>query len=339
MKEIRYKESELLKSKIEKSKNILITTHVNSDGDAIGSTLAMQGILRKLSKNVNIVTPNDFPGFLQWMDGAKEILIYYHSKKKVRELAKKADLILCIDYNDSRRLENAEKTILDSTAFKILIDHHPEPGKFTDLVISDTSLGSSAEVIYYLLKDMGYVDLIDKSDAESLYTGVMTDTGNFSFACSYPEVWTMVAELLKKGLDKDKIYSLVYDNYSEKRMRLMGYCLNKKMKVFPELNTAVIGLTKEEMDKFDHVPGDTEGFVNLPFSIKGIKLTALFLEKKDHVRISMRSRGDFSVNMLSRKHFNGGGHLNAAGGELKMSVEEAIKNFREVISRYKEDLQ
>jgi phosphoesterase RecJ-like protein len=149
----------------------------------------------------------------------------------------------------------------------------------------------------------------------------------------------MVADLIEKGIDKDYIYSKVYDNYSEKRMRMMGYCLNEKMKIFKELNTAVIGLNREEMEKFDHLPGDTEGFVNLPFSIKGIKLTALFLEKKDHVRISLRSRGSFSVNALSRKHFNGGGHLNAAGGELKMSVEEAIETFQRVISLYKEDLE
>lgn len=339
MRKIIYKESEILKERIEASQNILITTHVNSDGDAIGSTLAMKGILKKLSKIVHIVTPNDFPGFLQWMEGAEDILIYYHSKQKVKDLAKNADLILCIDYNDSKRLENAEKTILESRAYKILIDHHPDPGNFTDLVISDLSPGSSAEVIYSLIKDMGYDHLIDKPIAESLYTGVMTDTGNFSFASSYPGVWIMVAELLEKGIDKDRIYSLVYDNYSEKRMRMMGYCLNEKMQVFPELNTAVIGLTKQEMEKFDHVPGDTEGFVNLPFSIKGIKLTALFLEKKDHVRISMRSRGNFSVNKLSRKHFNGGGHLNAAGGELKMSVEEAIKTFHKILSQYKEDLE
>lgn len=336
MRKIRYSEAVQLKEKLDTARDIMITTHVNADGDAIGSTLAMAGILRKLSKNVNIVTPNDFPEFLHWMEGAKDILVYYHQKERVDKLLAQADLILCIDYSDSQRFEKAEKSLRDSEAYKILIDHHPDPDNFTDLTITDTALGSSAELIYYLLRDMGYEDFIDKPIAEALYAGVMTDTGNFSFASSYPGVWIMVSELLKYNIDKDKIFSNVYDNYSENRMRLMGYCLNEKMRIFPDLHTAVIGLTKKEMESFNHVPGDTEGFVNLPFSIKGIKLTALFLEKHDHVRISLRSRGDFSVNELSRKHFNGGGHLNAAGGELKMSVKDAINAFIEVISEYKD---
>ena len=339
MRKIRYPQSKILKEKIGSSNNVIITTHVNSDGDAIGSTLAMAGILRILGKKVHIITPNDFPGFLHWMEGAGDILIYYHQKNTADELVKEADLILCIDFNDSRRLEKAENVILEARAFKVLIDHHPDPSNFSDLVISDTSLGSSAELLYYLLQDMEYNHLLTKPLAESLYTGIMTDTGNFSFSCSYPEVWNTVSELLSMGIDKDKIFSHVYDNYSEKRMQLMGYCLYEKMQVFEDYHTAIIGLTKKEMEDFNHKPGDTEGFVNLPFSIKGVKLTALFLEKKDHVRISLRSRGDFSVNELSRKHFNGGGHKNAAGGELKMSVDDAIKKFREVLEEYKEELK
>ncbi len=339
MKLIRYKESKILKEKIEKSRNILIATHVNSDGDAIGSTLAMAGVLEQLSKNVNVVTPNDFPEFLHWMKGAKDILVHYHRKKQVSRLAANADLILCIDFSDSKRLQGAEEDILSAKGFKILIDHHPQPDGFTDLIISDTKLGSAAELIYYLLLDMGYRELITPPVAEALYAGIMTDTGNFSFASSYPDVWNVVSELLKTGIDKDRIFSDVYDNYSENRMKLMGYCLYEKLEVIPELNTALISLSREEMNKFGHKPGDTEGFVNLPFSIKGIKLTALILEKSDHVRISMRSRGDFSVKELSRNHFNGGGHKNAAGGELKMKVTDAVKTFKEVLSKYKEELK
>mgnify|MGYP006281367361 CR=1 FL=1 len=339
MKETRYKNSKLLRNKLEENENIVIVTHVNPDGDAIGSTLAMGGVIKKLGKNVKIVTPNDFPEFLHWMQGAKDILVYFRKKNEIKKLIAEADLILCIDFSDSGRLEKAEKIILDSPAYKVLIDHHPDPADFTDLVISDTKLGSSAEIIYYIIKDMGFEHLIDTSIAEDLYTGIMTDTGNFSFASSYPQVWEMVAELLKKGIDKDETYSKVYDNYSEKRMRLMGYCLYENMQVFDEYNTAVMGLSKKEMERFNHKPGDTEGFVNLPFSIRGIKLTALFLEKQDHIRISLRSRGDFSVNELSRKYLNGGGHKNAAGGELRMSLDDAIQKFRDILKNYKEELK
>lgn len=335
----RYQNSKLLRDKLGNSENILIITHVNPDGDAIGSTLAMARIIKKLGKKVNIVTPNDFPEFLHWMDGAGDILVYFRKKNQINKLISEIDLLLCIDFSDSGRLEKAEKIILDSPVYKILIDHHPDPASFTDLVISDTTLGSSAEIIYYVIKDMGYEHLIDKSIAEDLYTGVMTDTGNFSFASSYPQVWEMVAELLRKGINKDEIYSKVYDNYSEKRMRLMGYCLYENMQVFNEYHTAVMGLSKKEMDRFDHEPGDTEGFVNLPFSIRGIKITALLMEKKDHIRISLRSRGDFSVNELSRKYLNGGGHKNAAGGELKMPLKKAIEKFKEILENYKEELK
>ncbi|MFW5645137.1 MAG: DHH family phosphoesterase [Bacteroidota bacterium] len=336
---MKYQKSRFLSDKLAKSDRIIIITHVNPDGDAIGSTLAMAGIIKKLGKEVNIVTPNDFPKFLHWMSGSEDILVHFRKKKEVEKRISDADLIICIDFSDSGRLEQAEKIVVNSSSFKVLIDHHPDPSNFTDLVISDPALGSSAEIVYYLIKDMGYEHLIDKSIAENLYTGVMTDTGNFSFASSYPMVWKMVAELLKKGIDKDEIYAKVYDNYSEKRMRLMGYCLYKNMQIFEEYNTAIISLSKEEMDRFDHEPGDTEGFVNLPFSIRGIKLTALFLEKKDHIRISLRSRGSFSVNEMSRKYLNGGGHKNAAGGELRMSLDKAIEEFKSILNHYKEELK
>lgn len=338
MEKVRYDNSKLLREKLINCENILICTHVNSDGDAIGSTLAMAAILKKLGKNPNIFTPNDFPEFLHWMEGAEDILVYFRKKDTVEKLAREADLILCIDFNDSSRLEKAEGVMLNSSAYKVLIDHHPGPDDFADLIISDPQLGSSAELLYYLFLDMDYGHLIDKEIAEDLYTGIMTDTGNFSFASSYPGVWEVVADLMKSGIDKNYIHSKVYDNYSESRMRMMGYCLYEKMEVLPEYKTALIAISKEEMKRFDHQPGDTEGFVNLPFSVKGVKLTALFLEKNEHIRISLRSRGDFSVNELSRKHLNGGGHNNAAGGELKMTIEEAVNRFKQILKEYKEEL-
>lgn len=339
MKEFKYPQLKSFKKELEKSRQILIVTHVNSDGDAIGSSLAMEGLLKSIGKKVKVLTPNDFPEFLQWMDGAKEILVYLRDHAIADSFAREADMILCLDFNDSKRLEKAEKTVLNSRAFKVMIDHHPDPSGFADLTLSDTRLGSTAELIYNLINELGYQHLITQNIAEALYTGIMTDTGNFSYSSSYPEVWTVVSELIRAGINKDRIYSSTYDNYSEKRMRLMGYCLHEKMQVFPEYNAAIIGLTRQEMEKFDHKPGDTEGFVNLPFSIKGLKLSVLFLEKKENVRISFRSRGDFSVNEMARKYFNGGGHQNAAGGDLKMSMDEAVKKFIAILPEYKDSLR
>ena len=186
---------------------------------------------------------------------------------------------------------------------------------------------------------LGYRHLIDKDIAECLYAGIMTDTGSFSYSCSYPEIWHTVAELLTWNIDRDRIHALVYDNYSEDRMRLMGYCLNEKMQIIPEYNTGIISLSREEMQRFNHQPGDTEGFVNLPFNIKGVRFTALFLEKQNHVKISFRSRGSFPVNAFSNDHFRGGGHVNAAGGEWDKPLDKAVERFISLLPLYKEDLQ
>lgn len=338
MKIIADKDLKKLKLKIDNASDVLITTHVNADGDAIGSTLALAFILKKLSKRVMIITPNDFPGFLQWMPGQELINVDFKNPGKTKDWAEKADLIFAVDYNDPKRLKKAEEIILKSQAFKVLIDHHPFPVKFANLAISVTKVGSTAELLYYLICDLGFSHLIDKDIATCLYTGIMTDTGCFSYSCSYPEVFNVTAELLKYGIDKDQIYSNVYDNFTDSRMKLMGYCLYEKMVVLPEFNTAYISITEEELKKFNHLPGDTEGFVNLPFSIKGIRFTALFLEKKEFIKISFRSRGNFNVNEFSSRYFNGGGHKNAAGGEMRQSMENTLKHFRELMPEFREQL-
>lgn len=321
------------------SENILITTHHNADGDAIGSTLGLGLTLRKAGKNVSIVTPNEYPHFLKWMPGTEMITIFKGNEKAVETLSGKADVIFCVDYNEPVRLKYAAKTILSSKAPKILIDHHPEPADFTDLVISETTIGSASELVYHVINGIGLSELIDSDIASVLYAGIMTDTGCFSFSCSYPGVFEVVARLIRYEIPKDKIHSLIYDNYSHSRMRLMGYCLNEKMVLIPEYHTAYISLTQEELDRFGHVPGDTEGFVNLPFSIKGIRFTAFFMERKDHVKISFRSRGEFSVTEFAKNNFRGGGHMNAAGAEWDLPVSGTIQRFLDLLPAYAEKLR
>jgi bifunctional oligoribonuclease and PAP phosphatase NrnA len=326
------------KDLISKSDNILLATHVNADGDAIGTSLAMALLLRKLGKNVNLVVPNDFPPFLQWIPGQEMITVFWSHEKKVKNLAKSAELLICLDFNDPRRLAGAQEAVFSSATPVVLIDHHPNPQAFADIEFSETYYGSASELLYNIILALGYEELIDKEIAEALFVGIMTDTGNFSFACSYPEVWNTVAHLLDYGLDKNEIFSKVYDNFSADRMRLMGYCLNEKMKIFPKYNTAIISLSKEEMKRFNHKSGDTEGFVNLPFSIKGIKFTALFIEKSDYIKISFRSRGNFSVNEFSMKNFRGGGHVNAAGGEWDKPLDKVIERFESLLPDYRSEL-
>ncbi len=330
---------EKLKTLINGARDVLIATHVNADGDAIGSTLAMAMVLGKLGKQARVVVPNDYPAFLRWMPGSERIMIYRNGPEKVRDFAEKADLVMFIDFNDPGRLEKAEQIVLSSAAPRVLIDHHPNPVDFAGLVFSEPRLGSSAELVYRILCDLGFRTLIDREIAECLYTGIMTDTGSFSYSCSYPEVWHTVADLLTWDIDRDRIHALVYDNYSEDRMRLMGYCLNEKMQIFPEYGTGIISLSRKEMEQFNHQPGDTEGFVNLPFNIRGVKFTALFLEKQSHVKISFRSRGNFAVNAFSNEHFRGGGHVNAAGGEWDKPLDKAVERFISLLPSYKEELK
>ncbi len=337
--EITVNEREQFKAILENNEHILITTHMNADGDGIGSVLAMGLMLRKMGKTVNIVVPNDYPHFLKWMEGTGLITIFNRNQKKVKKMIQNADYIFYLDFNDPGRLGDAEEVFKESSKPGLLIDHHPDPVGFSDYTISRPGLGSTAELVYNLFSSCGYDSMIDNHIAEALFVGIMTDTGNFSFACSYPEIWNTVAELMKKGVDKDKISGLIYDNYSEDRMRLMGYCLHTKMKLVPGKNTGYISLTERELEQFNHRTGDTEGFVNLPFSIKGMKFTALFIEKSDHIKISFRSRGKFDVNRFASLYFRGGGHLNASGGEWDKPLDSAVDRFVELLDQYDEDLK
>jgi phosphoesterase RecJ-like protein len=316
----------------------VLFTHVNPDGDAIGTMLGLYWFLSYLGHRVSMIVPNDIPYYLEWLPGCEKILEAEADYEQSLQAMREAELLVCVDFNEPERLDRLMDEFISSEAVKVLIDHHPGPKEFTDHVISVPEAGSASELVYNLIIATGHHHLIDKKIAECFFVGIMTDTGCFSYNSSNPETYRVVADLLEKKIDKDRIFRLIYDNYSADRMRLLGFSLNEKMVVLPEYKTAYIALTREELAKYNHVTGDTEGFVNLPFSIKGIKITALFLEKEDYIKISFRSRGNFEINKFSEKHFNGGGHKNAAGGESYSSLDDTIKTFVNLLSLYKQDL-
>lgn len=327
-----------LRKVLEAPLRVFLLTHINPDGDAIGSMLGLYWFLKQRGCAVSMAVPNEIPQFLTWMKGAEQILDYRGQKQQVGEELGRADLVFCLDFNEPDRLGEIRELLKGHEVLKILVDHHPHPAEFADHVISETSASSTAELVYRMIKELDGRESVSRTIAECLYVGIMTDTGNFSFNSSEPETFILISELLETGIDKDRIYSLVYDNYSEERMRLLGYSLQKKMVVLPEHRTAYIYLSRDELDHHRHLSGDTEGFVNYPFSIKGIRVTALFLEKKDHVKISFRSKGKFPINRFASKYFSGGGHDNAAGGESRQSLEETIRRFESLISEHSHEI-
>ena len=321
-----------------RSTDTVLFTHVNPDGDAIGTMLGLYWFLASLGHRLSMIVPNEIPFYLEWMPGCEKIIVAQDNFDKSVKAIRGAELMICLDFNEPERLDQLKEEFLRSKAVKVMIDHHPDPEDFTDLMISVPETGSSSELVYNLIVATGHHHLIEKKIAECFFVGIMTDTGCFNYNSSDPKTYRVVADLLEKGIDKDRIYDMVYDNYSADRMRLLGLSLNEKMVILPEYRTAYIALTREELAKYNHVTGDTEGFVNLPFSIKGIKISALFLEKEDYIKLSFRSRGDFEINKFCEKYFNGGGHKNAAGGESYTSLEDTIKTFVNLLPLYRQDL-
>lgn len=321
-------------------RKIVVTTHNNPDGDAMGSAIGFTLFLNNMGHNACAVVPNEYPEFLQWLPGNKDVVRFSEAKNKAIQLLQDCDLIFCVDFNDTGRLSNGmEEEFIKLKKTIVIIDHHPEPKLFADYTISYTGISSTAELLFVFICAIGEEKHLDKQIAECLYTGIMTDTGSFSYSSSKPDTFIVVAELLKLGINKDQIYANVFDNYSEDRMRLLGYCLNEKMVVLKEYNTAYICLTAEEQKKYKFVIGDDEGFVNVPLSIKGVKFAAYFVEKHKHIKISFRSRGDFNVNTFSRNHFNGGGHINASGGKTEITLQETVEQFLKILPQYENNLK
>lgn len=320
----------------ERADKIVIVSHVSPDGDAIGSSLGLWHFLDGQEKNVNVIVPNAFPDFLRWMPGSKEILRYDKYKEFADQLIAEADVICCLDFNALTRIEGMADAVAQSVGRKILIDHHLYPGDFCSIVISHPEISSTSELVFRLICRMGYFEDITREAAECIYTGMMTDTGGFTYNSNNREIYFIISELLSKGIDKDEIYRKVYNTYSESRLRLMGFVLDSKMRVYPEFNAAMISLTKEEQARFDYVKGDSEGFVNIPLSIKNIRFSVFLREdtEKEMIKISLRSVGTFPCNQVAAEYFGGGGHLNASGGEFYGKMEDAVRLFEQALIKY-----
>ena len=316
-------------------KQIAMAIHVNPDGDAIGSALGLFRVLNKMGHQCRVISPNGLPAFVSWLPGAETICRMSDTPEIVSEIIRKADIIFALDFNELKRVKDMEPAIGASNAYKVLIDHHPGPESFCSCTLSDTSASSTAELVFRFLHETGLVPYIDREVATCLFCGIMTDTGCFSYNSSNRHTWETVATLLDYDINKDAVYDKVYDNFSVERMRLLGYSLNDKMEVMPAYRAAFISLSKEDQLKYNFQTGDSEGFVNYPLSIEGIRFSVLFIEKEDHVRISLRSKGNFAVNAMARKYFSGGGHMNASGGETRLSLEETINLFKRILPEYK----
>jgi phosphoesterase RecJ-like protein len=318
---------------------VIITSHHNPDGDAIGSCLALYHYLAPRVKKLQVIVPNDFPAFLKWLPGNDHLMIYSYKKNTADRLIQGADLIFCLDYNSLHRSGDMAESLRKSPALRFLIDHHPEPvlSEF-DFHYSDTQPSSTSELIYSFIKGLTPDERLDLPVAENLFVGIMTDTGSFSYACNLPDTFRITAKLIDAGVNAERAHRLVYDTYSEERLRLLGYSLSEKMTVIPEFKTAYIALSLDELERFHHQMGDTEGVVNYALSIEGVVIAVLLTERKDRIRLSFRSKGNFAVNQIARAHFQGGGHMNAAGGDSFETLPVTIDRLKQVLVQFKEEI-
>ncbi|MFI5204122.1 MAG: bifunctional oligoribonuclease/PAP phosphatase NrnA [Flavobacteriales bacterium] len=319
-------------SVLQSKKNIVITAHQNPDGDAVGSAMGLYHALKKMGKNPVVLFPDPFPVFYSWVDSALQSTFYSKNHPVGDELLKQADIIFCLDYNEpSRTGEKMGASIRASSAYKVMIDHHPHPSDFCNLMVSFTTDCSTCQLVYRFLYTLNLQQHINQQAADALYLGIMTDTGSFRYPATSALTHRIIAELIDKGARNAAIHEIVYDNNTEWRLRLTGFALSQKLKVLPEHHTAYFVLTKQELEEYHFQSGDTEGLVNYGLSIQGIQLAAIFMEKDNEVKISFRSHGDVPANLLMSANFSGGGHKNAAGGKSFSSLDETIGTFLSII--------
>ena len=331
--------ADILKGALENKPRIVITSHTRPDGDAVGSALALHHYFIKKGFSSQVILPDKFPAFLDWLEGSSDILIYNKQKKASAAVLEKARIVFSVDYNDLERTNSMKEILKASGAYKVMIDHHPDPDEAAfHLTFSYPGYSSTSEIIYYLIQQFGDEVYICKHIAEALFAGILTDTGSFRHSSTRKETFEAVAHLIEKGVDVALINHRVYDTYSEKRLSLLGFCLSERLVVLPEYSAAFIYLTEKDLERFDYRQGDTEGLVNYGLSVEGINLAVLFTEKNGEIRLSLRSKVAFSVNDFARKHFSGGGHDRAAGATSTKSMEDTITYFRSLLPQYKEQL-
>ncbi len=328
---------EILTSKAEQ--NIVIVAHTNPDGDALGSSLAWSLILQRMGHQTTCIAPNRYPYFMEWMPGIADMRNFKHNSDEVTRAVEESDIIFCLDFNTTTRLEALGDTIVNNTTAKrVLIDHHLNPDRDSfDVVFSFPEESSTCFVLYSVIEKLFGIEVIDQMVGELIYTGMMTDTGNFSFAKLSPALYRALAVLSEAKVDVPKINNYIYNSFSEGRARLFGYVVNRKMKIIEEGTVAYMSLTEREMREHSFQQGDSEGFVNYPLTIAKMKVSALFIAQRKFIRVSLRSRGDIDVNLFSRKYFGGGGHKNAAGGKSFTSMHETIEYFCKSIEEFAAD--
>ena len=325
-----------LKEFLNKPQHIVITTHHKPDGDAMGSSLGLYNYLIQKGHQVRVITPTDYPSFLQWLPNNPEVIVYTEKKVESETLIAAAEIIFCLDFNSLSRINELGEMVRKSSAIKVMIDHHLEPEGFDDFRHWSINACASAQLVYdFIVNLMGEKHLINKDVATCLYTGIMTDSGSFRFPNTTAEVHRIVADLIACGAENSKIHQMVYDNFSESRLRFLGHCLINRLEVFTEYNTALITVNKSDLEKFHITTGDTEGVVNYALSINGIRLAALIIERPDRVKLSLRSTGEFPANEICKKYFAGGGHRNAAGGFSDKDLTETVSKFKSILPEYK----
>lgn len=328
-----------MESFISEAKNIVISTHTNPDGDTIGSALGLFHYIQSQGFNSKVICPDEIPASVSWLPGISEIVVHESHPEQVKQLIESADLIIHVDYNAIHRTGDLVKRLFENTSksIQLLIDHHPNPEAGFKAYISDTSASSTAQLVFQLLKTMNSNEFLAKDVATCLYVGLMTDTGSFSYSMADEKPYLMGADLVKSGIDDKWIHEKVYSTNTLNKLKLLGYALSEKLVVVNNESWAYISLEKDELEKFDHKPGDTEGLVNYALSIEGVNVAIMLTQRKDFIRLSFRSKGKFPVNIIANNEFEGGGHLNAAGGNSNLSMPETIDKLRQVMSQYISD--
>lgn len=326
---------------LKQARKVIVCAHRGPDGDALGSSLAWAEYLRSLGKSVIVMMPNAFPDFLKWLPGAQDVMLFDHRRNTAPGLLKGTDLICCLDFNALGRLQDMAYAVEASRAKRLMIDHHEQPDRTAaDVIVSRPDMCATAEIVFRLILQLGGYERMSREAATALYCGMMTDTGGFTYNSTRPEIYEIISLLLQKGIDKDKIYRNVFNNYSPSRLQLQGYLLYRKLRFYAGNRASLFTLTREEMKEFSYIRGDSEGFVNMPLQVRGMRLSVSLREdtERDVIRVSLRSVDDFPCNLMAEEFFNGGGHLNASGGELPFPMEEAIATVERAIAAYEDRL-
>ncbi|WP_347374437.1 bifunctional oligoribonuclease/PAP phosphatase NrnA [Aequorivita sp. Q41] len=331
--------TQLVETLLASPQKAVIIGHKNPDGDAIGSCLGLSFFLKKIGHSAAVVMPNDFPDFLKWLPGVEEVVIYEKETEKSTQLIEEASLIFTLDFNSLERVGELQQILESADAKFIMIDHHQQPADYAVATFSDVTMSSTSEMVYHFMDALGHSEILSEAIAINLYTGIMTDTGSFRFSSTSPTTHRVAAKLIEAGADSALINQNVYDTNSPDRMKLLGLALSN-LHILPEYRTAYITMSQKELDAHNFKKGDTEGFVNYALSLQGVVFAVIFIENKQEsiVKISFRSKGEFSVNAFARNHYSGGGHNNAAGGKSSQSLNKTISEFISILPRYKDEL-